>query len=214
MAWKLDNPLYSLSDEEENKETLRLWEAEKLGGLWEGNNRIPFPVVALLCFIAFTAFMLTMPLWGQRPTANIYEDFVKMMDNPAVQKIKDPLQKIQYIYKQVYPTVDGRTQGLLERHPLTWYDLQNLAPQLRELKQAGGHGYPLDNYNVVGDKLVLANFVGAYRPDGKRKHIQPWWDKGYTIDAFYVSYFALAMVLIIKRLPHFSRKPNMGGQDK
>lgn len=214
MAWKLDNPLYSLTDEEESKQMLRMWEEEKPGGLWEGNNRIPMPVVLLLAFIVLTAFMLTMPLWGQRPTANIYEDFVKMMDNPAVQKIEDPKQKIQYIYKQVFPSVDGRTQGLLERHPITWYDLVNLAPQLRELEQAGGKGYPLDNYNVVGDKIVLANFVGAYRPDGKRKHIQPWWDKGYTIDAFYVSYFALVMVLIIKRLPHFSRKPNMGGQDK
>lgn len=214
MAWKLDNPLYSLADEEENKKSLRMWETELPGGMWEGNNRIPAPIVWLLAFIVLTAFMLTMPLWGQRPTAAIYADFVKMMNNPEVQKIQDPRARIQYIYKQVYPTVDKRTQGLLERHPLSWYDLENIAPQIIELEQSGGNGYPLDNYNVVGDKIVLANFEGNYRPDGRRSRIQPWWDKGYTIDAFYVTYFALAMVLIIKRLPHFSRKPKIGGLER
>jgi hypothetical protein len=210
MAWKLDNPLYCLSDEEETKKILRLWEEEKHGGVWEGNNRLPYPFTFLIALIVLTAFLLTMPLWGQRPTAAIYSEFVKMMDNPEVQKIADPQKRIQYIYQQVYPTVDKRTQGLLERHPLSWYDLENLAPQIRELEQ-GGTGYPLDNYNVVGDKVVLANFEGNYRPDGRRSRIQPWWDKGYTIDVFYVSYFVITMVLVIKRLPHFTRKPNMTG---
>lgn len=210
MAWKLDNPLYCLSDEEEQKTILRMWEEEKHGGVWEGNNRLPFPLTFLIGLIILTAFLLTMPLWGQRPSAAIYQEFVKMMDNPEVQKIEDPKQRIQYIYQQVYPTVDKRTQGLLERHPLSWYDLVNIAPQIREIEQ-GGTGYPLDNYNVVGDKVVLANFEGNIRPDGRRSRIQPWWDKGYTIDVFYVTYFVITMILVIKRLPHFTRKPNMTG---
>lgn len=210
MAWKLDNPLYCLSDEEEQKQILRMWEEEKHGGVWEGNNRLPFPLTFLLGLIILTAFMLTMPLWGQRPTAAIYQEFVKMMDNPEVQKIQDPQKRIQYIYQQVYPTVDQRTQGLLERHPLSWYDLENIAPQIREIEQ-GGTGYPLDNYNIIGDRVVLANFEGNTRPDGRKARIQPWWDKGYTIDVFYVSYFIITMVLVIKRLPHFTRKPNMTG---
>lgn len=214
MAWKLDNPLYCLSDEAEQQKILGMWQEEKQAGLWEGNNRIPFPITVLIGFIMLTAFMLTMPLWGQRPNAGIYVDFVKMMDNPEVLKIKDPQKRIQYIYDQVYPTADKRTQGLLERHPISWYDLENIAPQLRELEQAGPGGYPLNNYNVLGDKLVLANFEGNYRPDGRRSRIQPWWDKGYTIDVFYVSYFSIVMVLVIKRLPHFTRKPQMGGDDR
>jgi hypothetical protein len=210
MAWKLDNPLYCLSDEDEQKRMLRLWEEEKHGGVWEGNNRLPFPFTFLIGLIILTAFLLTMPLWGQRPTAAIYQEFVKMMDNPEVLKIEDPQKRIQYIYKQVYPTVDKRTQGLLERHPISWYDLENIAPAIREIEQ-GNTGYPLDNYNVMGDKIVLANFEGNIRPDGRRSRIQPWWDKGYTIDVFYVSYFIIAMVLVVKRLPHFTRKPNMTG---
>ena len=192
MAWKLDNPLYCLSDEEEQKSILRSWEEEKYAGLWEGNNRLSYPLTFLIGLIILTAFMLTMPLWGQRPNAAIYQEFVKMMDNPEVLKIQDPKKRIQYIYQQVYPTVE------------------NLAPQIRELEQAGA-GYPLDNYNVVGDRVVLANFEGNVRPDGRRSRIQPWWDKGYTIDVFYVSYFIITMILVIKRLPHFSRKPNMSG---
>jgi len=62
---------------------------------------------------------------------------------------------------------------------------------------------------VVGDQVVLGNFEGSYRPDGLRERTQPWWDKGYTIDLLYVSYFIITMVLVCKRLPHFTQKPDM-----
>ena len=71
MGFKFDQPLYSLSDDQEQKEMLALWEKEKHGGMWEGNNRLPFPITFLLALIILTAFMITMPIWGQRPTAAI-----------------------------------------------------------------------------------------------------------------------------------------------
>ncbi len=81
-----------------------------------------------------------------------------------------------------------------------------IAPQIVELQQKTPY---LDNYSVVGDRVVLANFEGNFREDGTRERKQPWWDKGYTIDVFYVAYFIIAMIIVIKRLPHFSKKPNL-----
>jgi hypothetical protein len=103
---------------------------------------------------------------------------------------------------------DSRLPGMLERHPIQWEDLQLVAAKVREI-QSANTGYGLDSYNIVGDQVVLKNHEGVVREDGKRERTQPWWDKGYTIDVFYVSYFVIAMVLVCKRLPHFSKKPNM-----
>ena len=60
---------------------------------------------------------------------------------------------------------------------------------------------------MVGDKVVLANFEGNYRPDGTRIRQQPWWDKGYTIDVFYLSAFFLGVFLVVKRLPPTNGSP-------
>ncbi|MDH5231819.1 MAG: hypothetical protein OEY38_17295 [Gammaproteobacteria bacterium] len=209
MAFKMDQPLYSLSDEAEQKEILALWEKEKHGGLSEGNNRIPFPITFLLGLIILTAFMITMPIWGQRPTADIYVDYVALMDSAEVQSMATPEEKMNYIAKTAYAKADARRQGALERHPLAWDDLLNIAPQIKEI-QSGKGKYPLDNYNVLGDRIALANFEGNFTEGGYRERKQPWWDLGYTIDVFYVSYFLITMVIVIKRLPHFSRKPNLG----
>ena len=59
----------------------------------------------------------------------------------------------------------------------------------------------MTDYTVVGDQVVIANFEGNYRPDGTRIRQQPWWDKGYTIDMFYLSAFFLGVFLVVKRLP-------------
>jgi hypothetical protein len=211
MGWKFDQPMFSLSDEQEQKEILELWETEKHGGLSEGNNRLPLPMTFLIALIILTAFMITMPIWGQRPNADNYKDFVALMDSPEVQRLATPEEKINYISQRAYDMADDRTKGALERHPITWNDLLNIAPGIKEI-QAGGK-YPLNWYTVLGDRLVLANFEGAWTEvDGKtvRTRVQPWWDVGYTIDVFYVSYFVILMVIVIKRLPHFSRKPNIG----
>ena len=208
MGFKFDQPLYSLSDEQEQKEILALWESEKHGGLWEGNNRLPFPLTFLIALVILTAFMITMPIWGQRPTAQDFANHVKLMDSPEVQRLATPEEKMKYVANAAYQMADNRTKGNLERHPITWDDLLNIAPQIKEI-QAGKGKYPLDNYTVLGDRIVLANFEGNIRPDGLHERKQPWWDIGFTIDVFYVSYFILTVFLIVKRLPHFSRKPDM-----
>lgn len=214
MAWKMDNPMYSLSDEQEQQEILRKWGEERLGGLIPpGNNRLPLPLVFLCALIILTAFMITMPIWGQRPTADLYRDHVALMNSPEVERLATPEEKMKYIDAQamkpemIATHPDSRHKGQLERHPIDWNDLQLLAPQIIELQKQTK--YPLDNFTVVGDKIVLANFEGNFRADGVRERRQPWWDKGYTIDVFYVSYFVLWMTIMTKRLPHYSRKPQI-----
>lgn len=211
MGWKFDQPLYSLSDEQEQKEILELWETEKHGGLAEGNNRLPFPITFLLALIILTAFMITMPIWGQRPNAKIYEDYVSIMDNEAaaIARLGTPEEKMKYVASKAYDMGDGRRKGDLERHPITWDDLLNIAPAIKEVQ---GGKYPMEWYTVLGDRLVMANFEGAWTDIGGktvRTRVQPWFDKGYAIDLFYVAYFVITMVIVIKRLPHFSRKPNL-----
>lgn len=212
MAWKMDSPLYSLADEEENRTAIQRWEAERHGGLWEGNNRLPYPVTFLLGLIIVTAFLVTMPIWGQRPTAELYAPMAEKMDSPEVQALATPEEKMAFLTRyamEVHKTsADSRLPGLMERHPISWLDLQLAGPEIREIATGKGN-YGLESYNVIGDQVVLANFEGKYRPDGLRTRTQPWWDKGYTIDLFYVSYFIIVMVLVIKRLPHFTSKPNM-----
>lgn len=212
MAWKLDNPLYSLSDEQEAKRAIELWEAEKHGGVWEGNNRLPLPLVILLGLIIVTSFLVTMPIWGQRPSAQLYAPMAALIDSPEVQALPTSEEKMRYLTERAMEahkaSSDSRLPGLLERHPIQWEDLRLISDQIREIQSAKGP-YGLDSYNVLGDYLALANFEGSWRPDGLRTRTQPWWDKGYTIDAFYVTYFVIVIVLITKRLPHFSRKPDM-----
>ena len=208
MGWKFDQPMFSLSDEQEQKEMIEMWENEKHGGLTEGNNRLPMPMVLLMALIILTAFMITMPIWGQRPNADNFKDHVAMMDSPEVQRLATPEEKMKYINQRAYDMANDRNKAALERHPITWDDLLNIAPGIKEVQASGK--YPLDWFTVLGDRLVLANFEGAWMElDGKtiRTRVQPWWDTGYTIDVFYVSYFVIFSILVVKRLPHFSRKP-------
>ncbi len=212
MGWKMDNPLYSLSDEQEQQDILKKWGEERMGGLIHpGNNRLPFPLTFLIALIILTAFLITMPIWGQRPTAELYKVHVELMNTPEVERLATPEEKMKYLdaeaMKRSASHPDSRNKGQLERHPIYWDDLLNLAPQIIELQKQTK--YPLDNFTVVGDKIVLANFEGNIRPDGVRERLQPWWDKGFTIDVFYVGYYCLWMVIMIKRLPHFSKKPQV-----
>ena len=202
MAWKTDKPLYSLTDEEQNAEAKKVWEGESLGGISEDNNRLPTPVVWLLAATIVTAFLVTFPLWGQRPTAEIYAEYVQMMDSPAVQAIADDKKKMEYLVANVKDTSQKPFQ---ERHPLTMDDLRMIKDQVIELQRKG---VDLGEYTIVGPDVVLANFEGNWKADGTRERKQPWWDKGYTIDIFYVAYFCIAVLIVIKRLPHFSWQPD------
>jgi len=201
MAWRFDKPLVSLADDEQNKKAMEVWEGESLGGLTEDNNRLPQPVVWLLALTIVTAFLVTAPLWGQRPQAAIYKDYVALMDSPDVQKIEGDAEKMAYIVKNA---PDSKYKGLQERHPVTMDDLRMVKNQIVELENAGKD---LEEWTVVGNKVVLANFEGEKRADGTKIRKQPSWDPGYTIDVFYVIYFCISVIIVVKRLPHFSIQP-------
>jgi hypothetical protein len=201
MAWRFDKPLVSLADDEQNKKAMQIWEGESLGGLTEDNNRLPQPVVWLLALTIVTAFLITAPLWGQRPQAAIYKDYVALMDSPEVQGIDGDAQKMDYIVKNA---PDSKYKGLQERHPVTMDDLRMVKDQIVELENAN---VDLEEYTVVGNKVVLANFEGEKGPDGNKIRKQPSWDPGYTIDVFYVMYFCISVIIVVKRLPHFSIQP-------
>lgn len=203
MAWTFDAPMASLSDAPTVKNAEQLWERESLGGLTEDNNPIPVPVVWLVFLTVFTAFCVTFPLWGQRPTAALYAPFIHAMSDPSVMAAKDDAEAIRDIMSLVPDTTEKNT--MIARHPLSMDQLRQIAPQIKALEARPG--VDLKDYTVVGENVVLANFEGNYRPDGTRIRQQPWWDKGYTIDVFYLSAFFLGVFLVVKRLPPTDWQP-------
>jgi len=78
MSWNFDKPLVTMCDAATNEEDKILWEKENLGGITEDNNRMPMPVVLLVVLTVITAFLVTFPLWGQRPTAELYARICKV----------------------------------------------------------------------------------------------------------------------------------------
>jgi hypothetical protein len=207
MAWTFDAPMATLSDSSTVQKAENLWEAEDLGGLTEDNNPIPAPVAWLVALTVCTAFMVTFPLWGQRPTAFLYAPYVDDMSKPEVLAAKDDVEAMQRIVALNVHV--GNNDAQLARHPLTMDDLRLIAPQIKALQARPE--LDLRDYTVVGDNVVIANFEGNYRPDGTRIRQQPWWDKGYTIDLFYLTAFFLGVFLVIKRLPPTEWQPRHGG---
>ena len=203
MAWKFDNPLFSLATDDQNDDAKKLWEGESLGGIKENNNRLPPPVVGLLILTIITAFLVTAPLWGQRPHAAIYEEYIALMDSQEIQGKNDDVA-MQWIVEQV-KAKGSQWAALQERHPLEMDDLRMIKAQILELKRKGAH---LNEYTVVGKKVVLANFEGNWREDGTRERVQPWWDKGYTIDIFFIIIFCVSVIIAVKRLPNYSYVPD------
>ena len=208
MAWIFSKPLNSLSSEEQNKAAMELWEAESMGGIMENNNRLPLPVVYLLVLTMVSAYLLTFPLWGQRPTTAIYEEYVALMDTPEVQAQPDDAKRMDYIVNAVAAKGSKYAQEQV-RHPVTMDDLRIMQPIIADLKQKGAD---LEEYTVLGNHVVLANFEGNIRPDGSIIRKQPWWDAGYLIDIFYIIYFCLAVVIAVKRLPPYSYQPVHGNE--
>lgn len=199
--WSFDSPFSSLSTQNKIIGDEHLWENDNLGGVHEDNNPVPAPVVWLVLLTVITAFLVTMPLWGQRPTAALYQAYVDTMDKPEILAAKDDADAMA---KLVAMNKGGPNDALLERHPLTMDDLRIVAPQIKALEAKGAH---MHDFEVVGNRVVTANFEGNYRPDGSRIRQQPWWDKGYTIDIFYLSYFFIAVFTMIKRLPPTTWQP-------
>ena len=201
MSWNFNKPLVTMCDPATNEADKVLWEKENLGGITEDNHRMPMPVVLLVVLTVLTAFAVTFPLWGQRPNAAIYEGYVKAMNTPEVQAIQDDEAAMKKI---VQMNLGGKYDELLERHPLGMNDLRIIKPQIEALVAKGAD---LQEYNVVGDRVVLANFEGNVKADGTPERKQPWWDKGYTIDIFYVMYFFTMVIVLIKRLPPSTWQP-------
>lgn len=201
MSWNFDKPLVTMCDAATNEEDKKLWEKEDLGGITEDNNRMPMPVVLLVVLTVITAFAVTFPLWGQRPTAALYEGYIKAMNAPEVTAIQNDDEAMKKIVQMNRGTGD---QDRLSRHPLSMNDLRIIKPQIEALMASKVN---LAEYTVVGDRVVLANFEGNTKSDGTTERMQPWWDKGYTIDIFYLSYFFIMVILLIKRLPPSSWQP-------
>ena len=198
----------SFSDSQANEKAVKLWEAESLGGLTEDNNRLPVPVVWLLILTVLTAFAVTFPLWGQRPTAQIYEGYIKAMDSPEVMAIQDDNAAMKKIIEM---NKDSPYAAALVRHPLTMDDLRILKPQIEALTKQGAD---LGEYTVVGNKVTIANFEGNFRPDGTRVRKQPFWDKGYFIDIFFIIFFFTGVVLVVKHLPAYAWQPDHSNHPK
>lgn len=201
MNWNFDKPLVTMCDSATNEADKALWERENLGGITEDNNRMPMPVVLLVVLTVLTAFAITFPLWGQRPTAALYAGYVKSMDSPEVVAIQDDEAAMKKI---VQLNVGKGDDAKLERHPLSMNDLRIIKPQIEALT---AKNLNLNEYTVVGDQVVMANFEGNTKADGTPERIQPWWDKGYTIDIFYVIYFFAMVIVLIKRLPPSTWQP-------
>lgn len=202
MAFLMDKPLVTTNSPEQNENDKKLWEAEDLGGITEDNNRTPIPVVWLLLLTVLTAFAITFPLWGQRPTALIYAGMIKDMDDPAIQSLSDTAAMERIVAKH-----KGDERAFqMERHPVTMNELRALKPKIEELQK---RGEVLEDWTVVGVDVVVANFEGNV-VNGKRERHQPWWDKGYTIDIFYVIIFFLGVTMVVKRLPPTSWQPTHG----
>jgi len=206
MAWKFDNPLHTLCTDDQNDVAKAVWEGESLGGIKEDNNRLPPPIIGILILTIITAFMITFPLWGQRPTAAIYEEYIALMDSPAIQG-KSDVEAMEYIINQV--KANGSKWGAeQERHPLEMDDLRLIRDAVIELQR---NGSDLREYTVLGDHIVLANFEGNLKPDGTVERLQPWWDKGYTIDIFFIVFFCIGVLIVVKRLPDYEWEPSHHG---
>jgi len=208
MAFTLNRPLQTLSDDDLNKKAVAVWEGESLGGLTEDNNRVPQPIVALLLLTVITAFLVTFPLWGQRPNAAMYAGYVKAMSDPRIAAIQDDTAAMAEIVKAGKGVDGGRWDALLERHPLSMDDLRIIRPQIEALM---AKGEDLSEYNVVGDRVQMANFEGNIITDHngqvRRERKQPWWDKGYFIDIFFILFFFTGVTIAIKRLPPSTWQP-------
>lgn len=211
MAWKFDNPLHTLCTDDQNEKAKAVWEGESLGGITEDNNRLPVPIIGILLLTIVTAFLITFPLWGQRPTAAIYEEYIALMDSPAIQG-KSDAEAMDYIVNQVKSS-GSKWAALQERHPLEMDDLRLIKDAVIELQRQKAD---LREYTVLGDQLVMANFEGNWIVDPntgetRRERLQPWWDKGYTIDIFFIIFFCLGVVIAVKRLPDYGWEPKHFG---
>ncbi|TLS77894.1 hypothetical protein FE236_01950 [Mariprofundus erugo] len=212
MAWTFSRPLHSLSTADQNKDAQHVWEHESLGGIAENNNPLPRPVIGLLLLTYFTAMAITFPLYGQRPSAAIYADYVALMNSTMVQEVMNDKSithdeanhRAMAMIEDSLAHFDSPYTFQRAQHPIDLDQLRVVAPQIVELQHAG---VDLEEYTVIGAEVVKANFFNI-QPDGSIVAKQPWWDKGYTIAVWWFIIFCIAVIITVKRLPHFSWRPD------
>lgn len=212
MGWTFNNPLFSLTTKDQNDAAKHVWEHESLGGIAENNNALPRPVIGLLLLTFATAMALTFPLYGQRPTAAIYLDYVSLMNSTMVQDVMndrtithhDANTEAMALIEDSLARFDSKYTFQRAQHPIDLDQLRVIAPQIVELQRAG---MDLEEYNVVGPEVIKSNFFNI-QPDGTVLAKQPWWDKGYTIAVWWFIIFCLAVIITVKRLPHFTWRPD------
>ncbi|MDQ6950360.1 MAG: hypothetical protein Q9M26_01690 [Mariprofundales bacterium] len=183
-----------------------------MGGIAENNNPLPRPVIGLLVLTFFTAMMLTMPLYGQRPTAAIFADYVTLMNSSSVQKVLDDKTlthaesdaKAMKLITTSLEKFESPYNFQREQHHITMNQLRMVAPQIVELQRKG---VDLEEYTIVGATVAKATFF-SIQPDGTIINKQPWWDKGYTIAIWWFVIFAFSIIIAVKRLPHFTWAPD------
>ena len=212
MGWTFAHPLYSLTTKDQNKEAQYLWEHEDLGGITENNNPLPRPIIALLLLTYFTAMSITFPLYGQRPTAALFADYVSLMNSAEVQKVlhdkslspEERDRKAMDLIVKTLAQFDSPYNFQRAQHHISMNQLRAIAPKIIELQRKGAD---LEEYTIVADTLEKANFFNI-QPDGTVIAKQPWWDKGYTIAVLWFVVFCLAVIIAVKRLPHFTWQPD------
>lgn len=212
MGIRLDRPFYTVTTHDQNLQAQDVWEGESLGGIKENNRPVPAPIAVLLAIIITTAFMLTFPLWGQRPTAAIFADYVDLMNTPAVQSIMNNKDLTpQQADKMAMQTIEQRLDQFpspyefqRKQHQISMDQLKFVAPQIIKLRDEGAD---LEQYSIIGPDVVKQNFEGNV-VDGVTQRKQPWWDLGYTIDVWYVAYFCIAVFFMVKGLPPISWQPD------
>ncbi len=213
MGIRLERPGYTGTTHDQHLKGQELWESESLGGIKENNRPVPAPIAVLLALIITTAFMLTFPLWGQRPVAALYADYVDLLDSTEIQQVLNNKDLTPYqADKQAMEMIEDRLSHFRSKyafqrkqHPLTMDHLRYIAPQIKKLRDEGAD---LEEYSVIGPNIVKQNFEGNKRPNGTTIRKQPWWDVGYTIDVFYVTYFCIAVFLMVKGLPPITWQPD------
>jgi hypothetical protein len=213
MGIRLDRPFYTVTTHDQNLQAQDLWEGESLGGIKENNRPVPAPIAVLLAIIITTAFMLTLPLWGQRPTAAIFAGYVDLMHSQEVQKIESNKDLTpRQADEQALALIEHRLEQFpspyafqRKQHIINMDQLRFIAPQIEKLRQEGAD---LEEYSIIGPDVVKQNFEGNQRPDGTTIRKQPHWDIGMTIDVWYVAYFCIAVFFMVKGLPPISWQPD------
>lgn len=210
---KLNHPLHTLTDDKMVEDAKHIWEHESLGGIAENNNPLPRPVVGLLILTFVTAIAWTFPLFGQRPNAAIYTDYVSLMNSQPVQNVLNDKsistgeadEKAMAMIENALTKYDSPYAFQRTQHPISMNDLRIMAPQIVELQN---QHVDLEEYSIIGGDVVLANFEGNFKEDGTREKKQPWWDKGYTVAIYWFVGFCIAVIITVKRLPPITWKPD------